>query len=215
MAATGSQTLTSNADWQAGTADVNTEINLTPGDIKLKENKNIYTETTKEDFDAGSSPASDIVTINNNGGEVSIKKLGYLYTNTTSPSIGNGDSVYIYSSFLDSIHNLLYISINGGGLSVINTQGTVDSSDDVLVTTYTTSTSPAILNNRVEHAFIDYDRNLLYVDTWSGLSVINTQGTIDPSDDTLVITYTTSSTPSIVGNYVRWSFLDSTKIYYM
>ncbi|MDP1846114.1 MAG: kelch repeat-containing protein, partial [Candidatus Moranbacteria bacterium] len=125
----------------------------------------------------------------------------------TTPAIGNN---YVRHSFLDSTHNLLYVSTYGG-LSVINTQGTVDPADDTLVKTYTTSTSPAIGNNNVYHSFLDSTNNLLYVSTYDGgLSVLNTQGTVSPADDTLVKTYTTSTSPAIGNNYVYHSFLDST-----
>ena len=208
IAATGSQTLTSQSDFQAGTADANTEINLTPGDIKLKENKNMYTETTKAEFDLGHSPVDSFnqsAVSETDNGEVIINQ-GYAYNTETNPAIGDND---VYHSFLDSAHNLLYVSTYVG-LSVINTQGTIDPADDTLVKTYTTATTPAIGHNYVYHSFLDSAHNLLYISTsGGGLSVINTQGTIDPADDTLVKTYTTATTPAIGSNYVYHSFLDS------
>ncbi len=129
------------------------------------------------------------------------------YTTSSTPAIGDN---YVYHSFLNETNNLLYVSTSGGGLSVINTQGTVSPADDTLVTTYTTSSTPAIGNNYVHHSFLDETNNLLYASTSGGLSVINTQGTVSPADDTLVTTYTTSSTPAIGNNYVHHSFLDET-----
>ncbi|MFC1710366.1 hypothetical protein ACFL0F_01760, partial [Patescibacteria group bacterium] len=44
-----------------------------------------------------------------------------------SPSIPGSS---LYHSFLDTANNLLYVSTWGGGLTVINTQGTIPVDDD-------------------------------------------------------------------------------------
>ena len=129
------------------------------------------------------------------------------YTISSTPAIGDDNVIH---SWLDSNTDLLYISTFGGGLSVIDTQGTADPSDDTLVITYTTSTTPAIGHNRVYHSWLDTGTNRLYVGTWGGgLSIIDTQGTIDPSDDTLHKSYSTASTPAIGHDYIENSFMDS------
>jgi peptidoglycan hydrolase-like protein with peptidoglycan-binding domain len=212
-----SYTFDSQADWQQGTADANTEINQMPGDVKLKMNKNEYAETTKADFDKGHSPAKDAIITQIADGEVIINQ-GYTYTTSATPAIGNNRVEYSFlDTSLDSIthiaHNLLYIGTWGGGLSVINTQGTVDLADDTLVATYTTDSSPAIGSNDVYHSFLDTSHNLLYVSTDGGLSVINTQGTVDSSDDTLVINYNESSLPPIQGHDVFFSELNDGLLY--
>ena len=170
----GEITQTSQTDFQLGTAQNTLELNQSPGNIKLKQNLNTYTETTKEEFDLGYSPVdsfSQSAVSEENGGEIIINQ-GYTYTPSTSPAIGSN---YVLHSFLDSARNLLYVS-TPGGLTVLNTQGTADPADDTLVKTYTTSTTPAIANNYVEHSFLDSARNLLYVSTYygyGGLTAIN------------------------------------------
>jgi|GEM_PF-3677253 len=137
------------------------------------------------------------------------------YSSTSSPAIGTNGESTVNHAFLDSAHNLLYVSTGagiGGGLSVINTQGTVNPDDDTLVTTYSSTSSPAIVDNQVNHAFLDSAHNLLYVSTGNllgGLSVINTQGTVNPDDDTLVTTYSSTSSPAIATSQARNAFLDS------
>ncbi len=128
------------------------------------------------------------------------------YTTTTTPAIDDSTVKY---AFLDDLRNLLYIATLGGGLTVINTQGTVSAGDDTLVKTYKTTTTPAIGHNSVSHAFLDETTHLLYVSTSGGLTVINTQGTVTATDDVLVITYKTTTTPAIGGNNVSYSFMDS------
>ena len=128
------------------------------------------------------------------------------YTTGSTPALAHND---VENSFLDPITHLLYVSTYGGGLSVINTEGTVDPVDDTLVTRYYTGSTPALGNDTVYHTFLD--SNLLYVSTQAGgLSVINTEGTVDPGDDTLVTTYNTASTPALADNHVQYSYIDST-----
>ncbi|MEY3783795.1 MAG: hypothetical protein RLZZ230_117 [Candidatus Parcubacteria bacterium] len=180
-----------------------------PGDVTLANKAGAYTESTKEEFEKGGTKPLDELSItgivDKNGGEVALGQE-YRYTTATTPALGNN---YVLHSFL--ANNLLYVSTWGGGLTVINTQGTVDPADDTLVQTYTTATTPALGNNYVLHSFLA--NNLLYVSTVGGLTVINTQGTVDPADDTLVQTYTTATTPALGNNYVLHSFLANNLLY--
>ena len=129
------------------------------------------------------------------------------YTTSSSPAIGDDNVIH---SWLDSSNNLLYVSTFGGGLSVINTQGTTDPADDTLAITYNISSTPAIGHDRVFHSWLDSGTNFLHVGTWGGgLSIIDTKGTIDPSDDTLHKSYSTTSTPAIGHNYIENSFIDT------
>ncbi|MDP1846057.1 MAG: hypothetical protein Q8L09_04980 [Candidatus Moranbacteria bacterium] len=185
QAANGQLIQTSQADFQGGAIDSALDVNQVPGDLRLKYKTESVEDTSDGDFNAGDIQ-SDMYMSSvspDNGGKVIINQ-GYVYNQDTSPAIGNNN---VLSSFLDSAHNLVYVSTQGG-LSVLNTQGTVDPADDTLVKTYTTSTTPAIGNNYVRHSFLDSTHNLLYVSTYGGLSDINTQGTVDPADDTLVKT---------------------------
>ena len=197
-------TQTTQADFLEGTIS-NIDLDVSPGDITLAENLNTYTDTTEDDFDKGNigiDTKTQVLSTN----QVSLNK-GYSYSTLSTPAIAN---YYIYGgSWLDTTTNYLYVGTDDG-LSVINTQGTTDVSDDTLVITYNTSSSPAIAHNSVLHSWLDTTTNYLYVSTNGGLSVINTQGTADVADDTLVITYNTSSSPAIASNYLRYnSWLDT------
>lgn len=57
---------------------------------------------------------------------------------------------------------------------------------------YTTDSTPELEHSAVNHSFLNDE--LLYISTGDGLSIINTQGTVDPGDDTLVTRYHTGST---------------------
>ena len=217
-AASGQLVQTSQADFQGGTVESSLDTNQAPGDLRLKYKTESQEDTSESDFGLGNTKSDTSMSFVSpeDGGKVVVNQ-GYIYSSDTSPKL---ESNYVYNSFIDSAHNLLYLSTYRGGLAVVDTKGTNDPADDTLVTTYTDSSTPAIGSNFVYHAFLDSARNLLYVSTLSawngsayvggGLSVINTQGTVDPDDDTLVKTYTTGTTPAIATNYVLNSFLDST-----
>jgi hypothetical protein len=99
--------------------------------------------------------------------------------------------------------NLLYIPTQAG-LSVINTQGTVSAADDTLVTRYHTGSTPALQDNRMYG--VSVQGNLIYAyygQNGGGLSVIDTAGTLDPVDDTLVTRYRAGGTPDLVGSVSR------------
>jgi hypothetical protein len=89
--------------------------------------------------------------------------------------------------------------------------GTHAVSDDGAITLnqgwrYGVFTNPALASSYVYHSFLS--GGLLYINTNSGLSVIDTNNTPDnPSDDTLVTRYHTGSTPALADNRVYHSFL--------
>ena len=116
----------------------------------------------------------------------------------------------VYGTFLTN--NLLYVSTYVG-LTVIDTRGTfTDASDDTLVTRYSTSSTPAILADRVFYSLLN--NNLLYINTDYGLTVIDTKGTFtDASDDTLVTTYTEDTNPTLSGLYSQYSSLNNNLLY--
>lgn len=182
---------------------------------------------------------NNLLYISNNGGLSIIDTLGngdtaddshlFTYNSSSTPAIAHN---YVKSVYIDSTNHLLYISTLSG-LSVVDTHGTVDHSDDTLVITYSTLSSPAIAfsnndpdslfdllfsvntanaagpDDYVFNSFLDTENNLLYINTYRGLSVINTRGTVSPADDTLEITYLSSSTPAVLNNNVYHSFLDT------
>ena len=200
-------TLTSQNDFKAGTIEDGLDADQSAGDLRLKYKTITSTDTTDSDFYLGKTLTDGFFMSNvssADGGKVTINQ-GYTYQSNSSPALSN----YPYASFLDASSSLLYVSTWGGGLSVIDTKGTVSPSDDTLLKSYTTATTPAIANNKVMYTILDASSSLLYVSTNGGLSVIDTKGTKDPADDTLVITYTTTSTPAINDNIVNHSFLDA------
>ncbi|KKP70169.1 hypothetical protein A2X44_00475 [candidate division CPR3 bacterium GWF2_35_18] len=156
----------------------------------------------------GTSGGLDV--IDNNGTVVATDDtINATYSTTSTPvAIGNNN---VYASYLDTINKLLYISTYGGGVSVIDTQGTVTISDDTLLITYTTTSTPAIPhNNNQAQVYFDSDNNYLYIGTWGGgMRVFNTQGTKTPADDTVVTNYSTSTTPHLAHNNIEKIGLDS------
>jgi hypothetical protein len=162
--------------------------------------------------------ARNILYVSTDGGLSAINTQGTLnpsddvlvmtYNLTSTPDIPDDQFDYVKQTFLDEPHNLLYISTFGGGLTVINTQGTVDPSDDVREMTYNLTSTPALPSEYTTGAFLDNARHLLYISTYGGLTVINTQDTVDPSDDTLVEVYDTNVMP-LIDNWVNQSFLDT------
>jgi hypothetical protein len=131
---------------------------------------------------------------------------GFTYSSSTNPGFEGQDIRHIFTA-----GNLVYISVGWNGLYVINTQGTDSPADDTLVTRYHTGSTPALAHNYVYHTALHDD--VLYISTAAGLSVINTQGTVNPTDDTLVTRYHTGSSPALSGDNVRYSQLDGGFLY--
>lgn len=124
-----------------------------------------------------------------------------------------------YNSYYDSANGILYLPVSnttddpGGGLNVINTQGTFDESDDVFIAQYKASgsvgTSVTLPRNQVQKVLFDGDF-MYVVAPGDGISVINTQGTLfDASDDVLEFTYTTASTPALSHAFVYDIYKDT------
>lgn len=127
------------------------------------------------------------------------------YSASTPGLIGNNGQY----SFLDN--NLLYIGNWGAGLTVIDTRGTATSSDDTLVKTYNTASTPPLSGDYGFSAALF--NNLLYVGSYSGLTVIDTKGTADPSDDTLAKVYNTTTDPELTGNAISSFFLNNSNLF--
>lgn len=131
------------------------------------------------------------------------------YSTTSAPALPSND---VKAVEYDPVRYLLYIGFWGAGVSVINTQGTTSMADDVLVFTYNTGSSPAITSNYVRDdscLLLDLTNNLIYIATWEyGVSVINTQGTITPSDDTLVRNFSPWVAPALGHKYTNALTLD-------
>ena len=109
-------------------------------------------------------------------------------------------------------NNLLYISTDAG-MYVFDTKGTVDPGDDEQVILYSLSTTPPLVRNGVNDAFLD--GNLLYISS-GDLFVFDTKGTTDQSDDVLLARYNLSSAPALPGNgfdYVFSTFSSNQLIY--
>ncbi len=127
------------------------------------------------------------------------------YSNTSSPSISTGCTSHAFKE-----GNLVYISTSNG-FNVINSQGTLSPADDTLVIRYDTGSTPSLANSRVTQAF--RDGNYLYLNSYGGVEVIDTKGTLSPADDTYVTRYYTGSTPSLPTNRIDFSFLDGNLLY--
>lgn len=143
----------------------------------------------------------------NNLNDISDDVVVAHYSSTSVPSLGADQ---VRHTYLDTVTGLLYVSAFGSGLKVIDTNDTLDMSDDVIVATYSPTSSPAISTSGVYHSYLDQTTDLLYISqNGGGLSVIDTKGTTTQIDDTLLITYRTTSSPSIAGNGVTHSVVDS------
>lgn len=197
-------TTSTQSEFQAGTVPGTLDANISAGDLRLKANVNTLTESSANDFNAGTTGSGTKVT-NASGGEVTL--------NDTLADIDQTD--FVFSYLVDNANNLLYLSTSAG-LKVIDTKGTVILDDDVLISTYNESSTPPIANNNVQSIFFDTSRDLMYVTTGDfltaegGLSVIDTQGTVSMSDDVLVTTYDSNSSPALVNDVVQYAYLDTT-----
>ncbi|NQZ18941.1 MAG: hypothetical protein HRT44_06770 [Bdellovibrionales bacterium] len=118
----------------------------------------------------------------------------------------------------DPTNNLLYIGSRGtdatnalnpnSGVAVINTQGTRDLSDDVLVGVYNSTLMPALVNWSVADLTIVPGWDGLIVSTFfgdpldrddTGVYIINRNGTETLADDVLEISYNEFSSPAVRG----------------
>ena len=128
------------------------------------------------------------------------------YHETSSPAV----SININHAFVSG--NFIYVSNDGLGLTVIDTQGTPSQADDTEAAVYNTTTEPFIGSDTVKHAYLV--GNLLYVDTYGGgTDVIDTMGTVSKTDDVFVTSYSTVTTPALQANYVTSSFIDSNVLF--
>ena len=100
-----------------------------------------------------------------------------------------------------SENNLLEAKVSNNGSIVLGTHQT-----------YTDATTPAIGSGVVRGSVMDEANGLLYVGMFSGdgIYVIDTQGTSDASDDTLLRVYNAGSTPAIGTGGITGMDFDST-----
>lgn len=125
------------------------------------------------------------------------------YSKKSNPAIPDN---FVNSSWIDNNTGYLYINLGGdigdnGGLSVIDTKKTKNTSDDELIITYSNNFNPAIRLNKFSYSWLDSNTGYLYASAiGSGLAVIDTKNTKDVSDDKLLFMYSKDSSPSI-GSY--------------
>ena len=176
--------------------------------------KPAQTDTTRNDFLSGyalSERYNSVAVTEVDDGEVTLNKdWSYNYNISTDPAIAND---YVYQTFLDTNNNLLYVSTNGNGLSVISFQLPADPGDDTLLFNYNSISTPSLNSEYIYNTFVNNGQ--LYVSTDNGLSVINMQGSTDPSDDTLDIRYHTGSVPALASNSVFHLFIGENSLYYI
>jgi hypothetical protein len=106
------------------------------------------------------------------------------------------------------INNALYVG-TVMGLTPVDTKGTDTSSDDVRMTTYTTSTPIPMGNNSIRRVVADGD--ILYALTTSGMTAIDTNGTATTTDDVLVGSYNLGD----ITNGVYYDLLIEDSIHYL
>lgn len=199
---------TSESDFSLGTYDGGISVSDNSGNIQIEQKQPSYIETTLEDFSDGDLSGYSGIEENDDG-EIALDVNNPMYYTTTStPNIPNAG---VNDIRLDTRFNLVYISTQSGGVSVMDTKGTILTSDDELLITFTTTSTPAIVSNVIRAIDLNTTDNLIYISTQSGLSVINTQDGIPSSDDPLVITYNMTSSPAlpVPSNNVDDAFFDA------
>ena len=128
------------------------------------------------------------------------------YTTSSTPALPSNIVRHVSMS-----GNLLYLGSNGNGLTVIDTAGTAAFGDDTLLGTYSTSSTPALPNDVVVNTLVS--GNTLYVGTNGGVTVIDTNGTAILSDDTILGSYNTSTSPALSTNGVNQTYLFGNVLY--
>lgn len=193
-------------DFSLGSPNGATDIETLPGYVRLKRDVESYTETDFADFDDGRILDHSTIVTNNDGGEVQVNQ-GFSYSPISDPATLGG---WGYETFYDSTRDFIYIC-SGNGLSVVDNQGTIDSSDDELVGVYNLTSTPALpgSSDSVGYVYIDHPRNLLYIETSGGLAVLDTKGT-DVTTDDEVLAYYDDTTPIPYSNYIEQIEYDET-----
>jgi len=132
----------------------------------------------------------------------------------------------LLSDFCDTVYlhpdtNQLYVGDTGFGMNVIDVGPdgpdfvASPTPNDVLVRTFTTSSTPAITGGLVWDFWYDYASDYVYVNTSLGLSVLDVGADgADPigdptPNDILVRNYTTATTPALPYQSVKHSWLDT------
>ncbi len=153
------------------------------------------------------STANGLAIIDRNGTVTQSDDQVLITLNSFSdPSIGG---INIRSCFINHTTDLLYINM-AEGLSIIDTQGTASVADDLFVGTYDVVSTPALPGVSIWHSELDASGQYLFVAMYNtGLAVIDTNNTESIADDTLIKTYSTSSTPALFNNFVQHFQYDS------
>lgn len=188
-------THTTQEDFAGGSVSETLDIDVSPGEVRLKQDTN----TLESELDEGYSPMNNTVVSE----EQIMLNQGFTYNFSFSHLLGAGVTL----SFRDLDTGYLYVGTWNDGLVVI------DTNTNSVVTRYDTASTPALTDNSIDQASIN--DGLLYISTYNnGLHVIDTKQTVDPSDDILVVRYSTSSSPTLptgpgTPNWVRHAFLDN------
>lgn len=181
---------------------LNTEGNVSPGELKLTRDGVSQEETSFEDFSKGYGTLDTLHPVQiNTDGSLSLPEVSaYDYTALDSELV---DTNTEYVSYVESL-DIAYFSTYDG-LYGVGGMGTVDPSDDTLVAKYTETTSLALPSSyEVLNVYYNETDELLYVGLdGGGVCVIDTNGTATDTDDSLLFTYNDTSSPSLANNYVR------------
>lgn len=133
------------------------------------------------------------------------------YTTTTTPAIAHAD---VNTFAIDQSRSLIYVgSYEPGGVSVIDTKGTLSPADDETVALYSTTATPALAYahghwNRIWDIDVDSDTGFLYLSTGIGLTIIDTKKTNSNADDTVVAHYRMNTTPALPDWPVYATYVD-------
>ncbi len=208
-AESGSFMQTTQSDFKSGALDSSLDADTSPGDVKLKPSNHTAVQTTENDFYGGDTAYGGMTSsvASTGGGAVTLASHRSVIDMNSNPSIG---STVVTSILPNHALNITFIATWGDGVTVLDNKGTGTFSDDTLLGKYSSSSSIAVGDN-VDSVQIDPEFGYLYVSTQTGLYVINLHGTASVSDDTLVGSYTTSSTPALQGNDIKLLTFDASR----
>ena len=176
-------------------------------DVPRASSSTRYTSSYTFDLSAGFSEGKLMQAILNQDDKI---QLGDSLVMNENSITGMKSGLYVRDIAYDSVNNLLYM----GGLNdlqVLDTKGTADFSDDEVIATYNSSSTPAMNFQGIYDVDYDATSGTVLISTRNGgVFWLDVKGNADPSDDVLIHNYTSSSTPALHGsNYSLNSTLGS------
>jgi len=123
------------------------------------------------------------------------------YNTTTTPALS--ENYVSWMIYYDSQTKLIISRYKNSDITfVIDTKGTKSQLDDTVSNWSPNSNIPTDLGKKLVSASKDSNPNYVYFSTWKGIYLIDTKGTSNLSDDTLVKSYNSNNLPLGVGSLI-------------